>query len=333
MKIAIFEAEPWEQGLFSKLELGNEVLFREDPLSISNAAQFADVQIISTFIYSSLGEDVLRLIPCLEFIATRSTGYDHIALDYCEAHNIKISNVPSYGSCTVAEHVFGLILTISRHLTEAIDRTRTGNFSLQGLKGFDLHGKVLGVVGTGNIGLCVVRIARGFDMEVVAFDLKRRDDIARGMGFTYLNMDELLMRSDIITLHVPASEKTRNLISFEQFALMKEGAILINTSRGALVNVEALLSALASGHVSAAGLDVLPEEPVIREEAELLRSIFQRRHNLQALLADQVLLRMRNVYVTPHSAFYTQEALLDILNTTAENIQAFVKGSSMNLVP
>ncbi|HQI00231.1 MAG TPA: hydroxyacid dehydrogenase [Deltaproteobacteria bacterium] len=333
MKIAIFEAEPWEQDLFSRLDRENEILFRKEPLSISNAAGFADVQIISTFIYSSLGEDVLRLLPSLELIATRSTGFDHIALGYCRDHDIKISNVPSYGSCTVAEHVFGLILTISRRLTEAIDRTRSGNFSLEGLKGFDLHGKVLGVIGTGNIGLCVIRIARGFDMEVVAFDVKRRDDIARGMGFTYLDMSELLRRSDIITLHVPASEKTRNLISFDQFEIMKQGAIIINTSRGSLVNVEALLSALAGGRVSAAGLDVLPEEPVIREEAELLRSIFQRRHNLEALLADQVLLRMRNVYITPHSAFYTQEALLDILNTTVENIEAFVRGSPMNLVP
>lgn len=333
MKIAIFEAEPWEQDLFSTLRRTNEVLFREEPLSISNAAGFADVQIISPFIYSSLGEDVLALLPSLELIATRSTGFDHIALDYCEAHSIRISNVPSYGSCTVAEHVFGLILTISRHLADAINRTRAGNFSLQGLKGFDLHRKVLGVVGTGSIGLCVIRIAKGFDMEVVAFDVIRREDIARGMGFIYLDMNELLRRSDIITLHVPANEKTRNLISFDQFQLMKEGAILINTSRGSLVNVEALLSALTDGRVAAAGLDVLPEEPVIREEAELLRSIFQRRHNLEALLADQVLLRMRNVYVTPHSAFYTQEALQDILNTTVENILAFVQGSPMNLVP
>lgn len=333
MKIAIFEAEPWEQDLYRRLKDKNEVFFREESLSVSNAAQYADMQIISTFIYSSLGEDVLRQLHSLEFIATRSTGFDHIALDYCTAHDIEISNVPSYGSCTVAEHVFGLILTISHRLTEAVGRTRTGNFSLQGLKGFDLHGKVLGVIGTGSIGLCVIRIARGFDMEVVAFDVKRRDDIARGMGFAYLDMEDLLKRSDIITLHVPASEKTRNLISFEQFELMKQGAIFINTSRGSLVNVEALLTALASGRVSAAGLDVLPEEPVIREEAELLRSIFQRKHNLEALLADQILLRMRNVYITPHSAFYTQEALLDILNTTIENIQAFIQGSPINLVP
>jgi D-lactate dehydrogenase len=332
MKIAIFEAEPWEQEIYKNLHNGNEVLFREESLDESNADTYADAQIISTFIYSDLGEKVLERIPGLKFIATRSTGFDHIAVDYCRKRGIRVSNVPDYGSCTVAEHVFGLILTISHHLIEAIDRTRKGDFSIRGLKGFDLHGKVLGVIGTGSIGMCVIRIARGFSMEVNAFDVKPREELAERMGFSYLPMDEVLRRADIVTLHVPSNEKTRNLISTEQFNLMKDGAILINTSRGPIVEVEALLKALAGGKISAAGLDVLSEEPLIREEAELVRSIFQRDHDLQSLLADHVLLRMRNVYITPHSAFYTQEALLDILNTTVDNIRSFAAGAPKNLV-
>ncbi|HPD20591.1 MAG: hydroxyacid dehydrogenase [Desulfomonilia bacterium] len=332
MKIAVFEAEPWEQGLYKNLQKDHEVLFTEDALGKYNTGLCADAQVISTFIYSDLGKDVLEQIPNLRFIATRSTGFDHIALDYCREKGVRVSNVPEYGSCTVAEHVFGLILTISHHLTEAIDRTRKGDFSIRGLKGFDLHGKVLGVIGTGTIGMCVIRIARGFDMKVHAFDVRPQENMAKQLGFTYLPMDEVLKTADIITLHVPSNEKTRNLISSEQFALMKDGAVLINTARGSIVEVEALLKALAGGKISAAGLDVLSEEPIIREEAELVRSMFQRDHNLQTLLADHVLLRMRNVYITPHSAFYTQEALLDILNTTVENIRSFASGTPINLV-
>ncbi len=332
MKLAIFEAENWEQDLYKRLKDTNDVLFREEALNESNARQYADAEIVSTFIYSELGEDVLKQLPSLKLIATRSTGFDHIAMSYCKAHGILVSNVPAYGSCTVAEHVFGLILTISHHLTEAIDRTRKGDFSLRGLKGFDLHGKTLGVIGAGHIGQCVIRIAKGFDMEVIAFDARPVEDLARALGFTYLALDNLLKESDIITLHVPSNEKTKNLVSHEQFRLMKNGAVLINTSRGPTVNVQALVEALSTGKLSAAGLDVLSDEPVIREEAELVRTIFQRDHDLQTLLADHVLLRMRNVYITPHSAFYTQEALLDILNTTVENIHAFIRGTPENLV-
>lgn len=332
MKIAIFEAENWEQDLYKMLKSANDVIFREEALNESNAAQHADAEIVSTFIYSELGEDVLKQLPSLKFIATRSTGFDHIAMPYCKTHGILVSNVPAYGSCTVAEHVFGLILTISHHLTEAIDRTRKGDFSLRGLKGFDLNGKTLGVIGTGHIGQCVIRIAKGFAMEVIAFDARPDENLAGSLGFTYVAMDDLLKASDIITLHVPSNEKTKNLVSHEQFRLMKKGAVLINTSRGPTVNVQALVEALSTGNISAAGLDVLSEEPVIREEAELVRTIYQRDHDLQTLLADHVLLRMRNVYITPHSAFYTQEALLDILNTTVENIHAFIHGTPGNLV-
>ncbi|MFY9397921.1 MAG: hydroxyacid dehydrogenase [Desulfomonilia bacterium] len=332
MNIAIFEAEPWEQEIYQGLPPGSTVVFRQEPLDESNAGQYTDAEVISTFIYSNLDRRVLSQFPGLRFIATRSTGYDHIDVDYCRQKEIRVSNVPDYGSCTVAEHVFGLLLAISHHLIEAIDRTRKGDFSILGLKGFDLNGKVLGVIGTGSIGMCVIRIARGFSMEVRAFDLKPRVDAARQLGFSYHSMEDVLKAADVITLHVPFSEKTRNLISAREFELMKDGAVLINTSRGAIVEPQALLKALADGKIAAAGLDVLTEEPLIREEAELVRSMFQQDHDLRTLLADHVLLRMRNVYITPHSAFYTQEALLGILNTTVENIRSFASGKPINLV-
>jgi D-lactate dehydrogenase len=169
-------------------------------------------------------------------------------------------------------------------------------------------------------------------MEVVAFDVKPREDLASRLGFRYAGMEEVLSTADIITLHVPANEKTHHLLSSEQFDMMKQGTILINTSRGSVVDIQALLRALAEEKVAAAGLDVLPEEPAMREEAELLRSVFRKQYNLDTLLADHVLLRLRNVIITPHSAFNTREAIQRILDVTVDNLVAFVRGEPQNVV-
>jgi D-lactate dehydrogenase len=332
MKLAVFEIEQWECETFQELEDSNALEYIEEPLTKKNASQYADAEVITTFIYSDLSAEVLEQFDHLKLIATRSTGFDHIDMDYCQQKGIKVANVPSYGENTVAEHVFGLLLTISHNLTKAIDRTRKGDFSLQGLQGFDLRGKTLGVIGTGNIGQHVIGIARGFQMEVLAFDVKPKEELTSELGFRYAAMEEVLGNSDIVTLHVPANPKTHHLISTEQFEQMQDGVVLINTSRGAVVDVDALVAALAEGKVAAAGLDVLPEEPVMREEAELLRSVYQKEHNLETLLADHILLRLRNVYITPHSAFNTREAVQRILETTVGNIKGFTEGEAQNLV-
>lgn len=332
MKIAVFEVEDWERGAFEPLQQEHEVVFHNEPLNAANADRYADADVVSTFIYSNLNRMVLEKFGQLELIATRSTGYDHIDGDYCREHGIVVANVPTYGDTTVAEHVFGLLLAISHNLVEAVDRTRRGDFSLQGLQGFDLRGKVLGVIGTGSIGLCVIEIANGFGMEVVAFDVRHNDEAARELGFRYVDMDELLAVSDVITLHVPFNPKTYHLISDEAFGKMKDGVVLINTSRGRIVDMRALVNAIGERKVSAAGLDVLPEEPTIREEAELLRSLFREEHDLQALLADHILLRLRNVIITPHSAFFTREAVQRILKTSVENIVDYVEGHPQNVV-
>jgi D-lactate dehydrogenase len=332
MKIVIFETEPWEQPAFDPLKDEHEIILLETRLTEENVSDYYDAEVISTFIYSVLDEAILEKFDRLQMIATRSTGFDHIPLDYCRENNIVVSNVPEYGDSTVAEHVFGLLLALSHNLVEAVDRTRRGDFSLRGLRGFDLQGKTFGVIGTGSIGQHVIKIAKGFDMEVVAFDIKQDQDLARKLGFEYVSMNELLKKSDIITLHVPANEHTYHLISDDEFKIMKEGVVLINTARGAVIHIEALARALSVGKVAAAGLDVLPEEPTIREESELLRSFYREQHNLQTLLAGHVLLRLRNVIITPHSAFYTHEAIWRILDTTLENIQQFALGSPINVV-
>jgi len=332
MKIIVFEVEEWERRTFERLKTKHEIEFVNELLNMENVKQYADAEAVSPFIYSDLSADVLKNLRRLKLIATRSTGFDHIDLDYCKKNNITVCNVPVYGDNTVAEHVFGLLLAISHNLIAAVDRTRRGDFSQTGLQGFDLLGKTLGVIGTGSIGQCVIEIAKGFRMNVVASDVRQNEELASSLGFSYLTMDELLATSDIITLHVPSNEKTRNLISGEAFAKMKDGVVLINTARGDIVDVKALVKAIADGKVAAAGLDVLPEESVIREEAELLYSVYRKKCVLDTLLANHILLRLRNVIITPHSAFNTREAVERILNTTVENIISFINGEPKNIV-
>jgi D-lactate dehydrogenase len=332
MKIAVFELDDWEREAFEHLREEHDVTLLSAPLSGDTVTECGDAEVISTFIYSRLDQALLEQLPNLKLIATRSTGVDHIALDYCQHNDIAVCNVPTYGENTVAEHVFGLLLTISHRLEEAIDRTRKGDFSPRGLRGFDLEGRTFGVIGTGSIGLHTIRIACGFGMKVLAFDVQPHEQAARDLGFEYVEFDELLRRADVISLHVPSTSQTHHLLSHEQFDLMKTGVVIINTSRGDVIDNGALIRALAEGKVRGAGLDVLPEEPVIREEAELLRSVYQRKHNLEALLADHVLIRLRSVAVTPHSAFNTREAVSRILQTTVDNVESYLRGEARNVV-
>lgn len=331
MKIAVFEVEEWEREAFERLDSGHDISFLKEPLTPDIARRYSDREIISTFIYSDLGSATLSQLTSLKLIATRSTGFDHIDTLYCRQRGIHVANVPAYGDNTVAEHVFGLLLAISHNLVDAVDRTRRGDFSMQGLRGFDLKGKTMGVLGTGAIGKNVIEIAKGFHMEVIAYDRYPKQDLARKLGFKYVPLEELLGLSDIITLHIPSTPETHNFLSDREFSMMKKGVVIINTARGDLIDVQALLRAITTGKVAAVGLDVLPEEPTIREEAELLRSIAQKKP-LDVLLAGHILLRLRNVLITPHSAFDTREAVQRILDTTLDNIAAFVHGTEKNMV-
>jgi D-lactate dehydrogenase len=332
MKIVIFETEPRETPAFEALKPGHDLVLTDKPLRADTAAHYADAEVVSTFIYSKLGRDVLDALPVLKLIATRSTGYDHIDTRTCTERGILVSNVPAYGENTVAEHVFALLLTISHRMREAIERARSGRFTLEGLQGFDLQGKTIGVIGTGNIGRHVVRIARGFAMKILAYDVAPDVRIAADLGFRYATLDELLMAADIVTLHVPAVAETRHMIDEKAIARMKQGAILINTARGSIVDPRALIEALRSGKLAAAGLDVLPDEPLIREEAELISSIFGNQQDMRTLVANHILLNMPNVVVTPHSAFNTREAVGRITATTVANIAAYLEGEPVNIV-
>ncbi len=333
MKIVLFEMERWECGPFRDLESEYDTTYVRAPLNADTAAEYADAEAISIFIYSRPDKAVLDAMPNLRFITTRSTGFDHIDLKACAERGITVSYVPTYGDHTVAEHAIALMLAVAHRIPEAADRTRRGDFSNRGLTGFEIHGKVMGVIGTGAIGLHTCRLAKGLGMEVVAADVKTNDEAARDIGFTYKPLGDVLAEADVISLHVPATPQTQGLIGPEQFARMKHGTVLINTSRGTVVEATALVQALASGRLRGAGLDVLAEEPVIRDEAETLRAVYTEDHDLQSLLADHALLRLNNVIITPHNAFNTQEAVGRILDTTHRNLRAFLDGSPVNLVP
>lgn len=333
MRVAVFEAEQWEQQACLRLQPEFRVVCTREPLTAQTVAANSDAEIVSPFVNSKLDAAVLARLPDLRLIATRSTGNDHIDLAYCRDHGITVCNVPDYGDVTVAEHVFALLLAISRHLVEATERTRRGNFSQAGLRGFDLHGKTIGVIGTGRIGRRVIEIANGFGMRVQAFDAHPDADLARRLGFRYCDLDEVLAAADVLTLHIPATARTTHLLSDREFGLMKPAAVLVNTARGNIVDVPSLVRALAEGKIGAAGLDVLPQEPVLREEAQIFRTESgPEGYDFKALVANHVLLRFPNVIVTPHNGYNTDDAVSRIIETTLGNIEAFARGDRRNAV-
>ena len=292
--------------------------------------QGRDADAIGVFVFSPITAKILERFPQLKFIATLSTGYDHINLAACKSSGITVANVPTYGENTVAEHTFALILALMKKLIPSIDRARRGDFSLQGLRGADLQGKTIGVVGAGHIGLHVVRIARGFGMNVLVHDLHQDPYVAEREGFRYTpELSGLLEHADIITLHVPYMPQTHHLINMESIEHVKRGAILINTARGALVQTDALLYGLKAGILSGVGLDVLEEENALRQEG--CGSVPQE-CDLQTVLANHMLLNHPNVLITAHNAFNTVEALRRIMDTTADNIRAFFAGNPKNTV-
>jgi D-lactate dehydrogenase len=322
MKIAFLELHDWEENYLRE---------RIDPRHEIVATLVPDAEVVSPFIYTKMTAEVLANLPKLKLIATRSTGFDHIDVAECARRGVTVCNVPFYGENTVAEHTFALILALSRKVHEAFVRVRAGNFSLDGLRGFDLKDKTIGVVGAGHIGLHVIRIARGFGMKVVAFDVRRDHFLAEVLGFDYADLDSLLGRSDIITLHAPYNKHTHHLINRDNVSKIKRGAILINTARGGLIDTEALLTALDKGILAGAGLDVLEGEESIYEESALLGDAVNP-EKLRIAIQNHVILKKPNVVFTPHNAFNSQEALERILDTTADNIQSFVAGQSKNVV-
>jgi D-lactate dehydrogenase len=333
MKLLAFEIDQSEKKyLQENLPTDLEQEYYEDILSVSILDNRADTTHLVVFVYSQVTAEVLEKLPKLKAIFTMSTGYDHIDLEACKTRGITVHSVPFYGDHTVAEHTFALMLALSRKLIPSVERTKTFDFNPDGLAGFDLKGKTLGIIGMGRIGSFVAKIAKGFDMKVLAYDTYPKDELAQEIGFEYVDFEKLLSNSDIVTLHTAYRPETHHIINQETIKLMKIGSYIINTARGGLIETSALIMALEEGILAGAGLDVLEEECFIKEEKELLSQAFLKTCDLQTVVQDHLLIQDNRVIVTPHNAFNSSEAILRILETTVENIKSKLKSENLNLV-
>ena len=333
MNILYLHKEDWEKeyigGRFGEHQVYFSKSFEETPLEVLNAAE-----IISVFVSHQCKSEELAKLPNLKLIAARSTGFDYVDVAAARSRGVEVVYVPSYGENTVAEFAFALLLSLSRKISNAHQQTtETGSFTQGNLRGFDLKDKIIGVVGTGRIGTNMIKMARGFGMNVIAYDPFPKENLPGELNFRYVSFEDLLRESDIISLHAPLNEYTHHMINSGNIHELKKGVFIINTARGGLIETEALERALQSGIVLGAGLDVLEEEKDMSDETSLLNNPNPKIEELKNVLVNHYLIRHPRVIVTPHIAFNTEEAVRRILDTTIENILSFTGGQIRNRVP
>lgn len=328
MDIAVFSTKSHDQRTLPAAAGDDDDLrfdFFEPRLTTATAPLAAEHEAVSAFVNDDLSAPVLDQLAQLgvRWIALRSAGYNNVDLKAAERHGIQIARVPAYSPYAVAEHALGLILALNRHIHRAYNRVREGNFSLDGLMGFDLHGKTAGIVGTGTIGRVFASLLSGFGMRMLASDPYPNDE-ARELGVEYVELDELLTESDVISLFAPLTKQTHHMIDSAAIGQMKPGTMLINTSRGALIDTPAVIEGLKSGQIGALGLDVYEEEgPLFFEDRST------------TVITDDVftrLLTFPNVVITGHQAFFTVEAVEHIAETTVANLRAFAQGRASDNV-
>jgi D-lactate dehydrogenase len=333
MSIVFFDTEDWEKEVIPKHIGGVPVIVEERKLGTDTINIALEAKVISIFAWSTISKELLDQLPNVKCIATRSTGVDHIDLKACAERDIVVCNVPGYGERTVAEHTFALMLALSRKILPGGDRTRGGSFSREGLRGFDLEGKTLGIVGCGQIGRRVAEIAQAFAMDIIIYDIEQDEEFAQKIGGRYAKtLKELLEKSDVVSLHAPLTENTKHMINMETIEHMKSGALLINTARGDLIQTAALLKALDENKIAGAGLDVIEHESLVGEDVEILSNDNQSNLKLSALLRNHILLSNPKVIITPHNAFNSEEALSKLLNTTVKNIESFLSDKKQNVI-
>jgi D-lactate dehydrogenase len=327
MRTLLYSSQTYDHESFlaARVDPQIELSFQPARLTQETVALADQYPVVCAFINDDLSAPVLERLAAggTRLIALRSAGFNHVDLPTAKRLGLSVVRVPAYSPHAVAEHAVALILSLNRHLHRACNRTRDGDFSLHGLTGFDLVGKTVGVVGTGQIGATFARIMLGFGCQLLAAD-PYPDPQLEALGARYLPLDQLLEQSRIVSLHCPLTEQTRHLINLDSLYRMQRGAMLINTGRGALVDTPALIEALKSGQLGYLGVDVY------EEEAQLF---FADRSDLP--LQDDVLARLLtfpNVVVTAHQAFLTKEALGAIAQTTLDNISAWSSGTPQNLV-
>ncbi|MEX1334397.1 MAG: 2-hydroxyacid dehydrogenase [Candidatus Limnocylindrales bacterium] len=320
MKIAMFSTKSYDRTYFERANRahGHEISFLEPRLLPETAPLAAGHETVCAFVNDDLSAEVLRSLKehGVELLALRSAGFNHLDLEAADELGLTVARVPAYSPHAVAEHAVALILGLNRKVFRAYNRVRDGNFALEGLLGFDLHGRTVGVIGTGRIGQIFAGIMGGFGCEVLGYDPYPDPDAERVLS--YVPLDELFARSHVISLHCPLTPETRDLIDAAAIARMRDGVMLINTSRGQLVDTSAVIDGLKSGRIGHLGLDVYEEE----------EELFFQDLSSQVIQDDVFsrLLTFPNVLVTGHQGFFTQEAVTNIAETTLANVTAYATG-------
>ncbi|MDD4286754.1 MAG: NAD(P)-dependent oxidoreductase [Candidatus Peribacteraceae bacterium] len=303
--MTFLEVDPEDSALVKSIY--PDALILKDNLAAKGVEERCrDTEILCCFIYSKITKAELGKLPELKLLITRSVGFDHIDLTACRERKIVVCHVPDYGSHVIAEHVFALLLSTMRHITEGEKRVEGGTFDYHGLKGMTLRGKTIGIVGTGKIGRRVAQVAHGFGMKIIAFDRCRTLELTDLLGVEYVSLEELLRLSDIITLHLPAISEAEHMINDRTIAQMKNGVILVNTARGSIIDSKALLKGLKSGKIRYALLDVLEHEKNFAENKELIDH--------------------PNVVTTPHIGFYADVSVTSMYTDCFESIKQWQDG-------
>ncbi|RQO76129.1 hydroxyacid dehydrogenase [Aquitalea sp. FJL05] len=325
MRIAVFDTKNYDrQSLdLANQQFGHQLSYFEPRLNQDTLELVHDVDAVCPFVNDRLDAEVIARLAQrgVRLITLRCAGFNGVDLAACQQHGIVVTRVPAYSPHAVAEHAFALLLAVVRRIHKSYVRVREMDFSLDGLVGFDLYRKTIGVVGTGRIGQATIAIAKGFGMRVLAFDVYPQAGLDQQLGFEYVSMARLLQECDVVSLHLPLTPQTQHMINADALAGMKSGAVLINTSRGALVETTALIAALKDGRLAGVGLDVY----------EMEEGVFFENHSEVGLQDDQLarLLTFPNVLVTAHQGFLTREALDNIAETTLANATAFEQGLAL----
>jgi D-lactate dehydrogenase len=320
MKVAVFSTKSYDQEYFEKYRNDHNFSFSffETSLNIDTAGLTAGFDVVCIFVNDRVDKDTIKILSDngVRLIALRCAGFNNLDLEAAKSHKIKVVRVPAYSPEAVAEHAMALILTLNRKTHKAYNRVREGNFSLKNLIGFNLHGKTIGVIGTGQIGATFCGIIKGFGCKIIAFDISKSEELIQ-LGVEYLPLEEVFKQSDIISLNCPLNPSTKHMINEKSVALMKEGVMIINTSRGALIDTADVIKGLTDRKIGYLGIDVYEQEENLFFE-DLSEHIIQ----------DELILRLNsfpNVLITSHQAYFTKEAMDQITLITLENIRAFEK--------
>lgn len=323
MKVAVFSTKPYDRQFFELINAnyGHDLTFFEPRLTPETAVLAEGFPCVCVFINDRLNEEALRTLARqgTQYIALRCAGFNNVDLKVAAELGMQVVRVPAYSPYAVAEHAVGLVLMLNRKLYRAYNRVRDDDFSLDGLLGFDLHGCTIGVVGTGKIGQCFAQIMKGFGCHLLAYDI-HQNPACLELGVKYVELPELLANSDVVSLHCPLFPETHYMINEQTLKLFKRGAMLINTSRGALIDTNAVIGAIKSGQIGYLGIDVYEEEEELFFE-DLSDTVIQDD-------TFQLLQSYPNVVITAHQAFFTREALTNIAETTLANIRDLATGTS-----